>query len=156
MSTLPTSQGLSDREAIADCIYRAMSAFDLADRALLDSSFFDDAVFQVVGDTMVGRQAIYEQSFDFVSKLDTTHHPSGIRIEFSSDGGRQAAQVCCSFIAYHWRPGEGMKEGASRFTVGGYYFVDVEKDTTDGLWKARRFEVKALWTEGDAGVMSRG
>ncbi|KAI7091207.1 hypothetical protein KC356_g906 [Hortaea werneckii] len=155
MSFRPTSQGMSDREAIADCIYRAVQAFDLADRALLDSSFFDDAVFQVVGDTMVGRQAIHEQSFDFVSKLDTTHHPSGIRIEFSSDGG-ETARVSCSFIAFHWRQGEGMKEGASRFTVGGYYFVDVEKDAADGLWKARRFEVKALWTEGDVEVMSRG
>ncbi|KAI7538310.1 hypothetical protein KC331_g10437 [Hortaea werneckii] len=152
MSIHAFSQGLSDREAIADCIYRAVQAFDLADRALLDSCFFDDAVFQVVGDTIVGRQAIYEQSFDFVSKLDTTHHPSGIRIEFSTNG----AKVCCCFLAYHWRQGEGMKEGASRFTVGGYYFVDVEKDTADGLWKARRFKVKALWTEGDAGVMSRG
>lgn len=104
---------------------------------------------------MVGRQAIHEQSFDFVSKLDTTHHPSGIRVEFSSDGG-EAAKVCCSFIAYHWRQGEGMKEGALRFTVGGYYFVDVEKDAADGLWKAKRFEVRALWTEGDVQVMSRG
>ena len=155
MSIHPSSQGLSDREAIADCIYRAVQAFDLADCALLDSCFFDDAVFQVVGDTMVGRQAIHEQSFDFVSKLDTTHYPSGIRIEWPSNDAN-AAKVCCSFLAYHWRQGEGMKEGASRFTVGGYYFVDVEKDTADGLWKARRFEVKALWTEGNVGVMSRG
>ncbi|TKA28237.1 hypothetical protein B0A50_04209 [Salinomyces thailandicus] len=146
--TLP---GLSDREAITDCIYRAINAFDLGDVEMLDSSLFPDATFGVASHLMHGMEQIRSQSFDFVSRLDTTHHPGNVRVLCVP--GESKAKVHCSFLAYHWRKGDGMKEGTSRYTTGGYYHVDVERD--GALWKARKFLVDVVWTDGDAGVMAR-
>lgn len=35
------------------------------------------------------------------------------------------------------------------------YFVDLEKDESDELWKIAKWAMKIIWTQGDASVMAR-
>lgn len=102
---------------------------------------------------MHGLAAIREDCYDRVSKLDTTHFLSNVRVNLVDDHETKA-KVTASALSQHYRTGQGNEPGASYLMSGSLYFVDVEKDATDGVWKIRNWKMKLVWTEGDWGVMS--
>ncbi|KAF2722936.1 hypothetical protein K431DRAFT_283442 [Polychaeton citri CBS 116435] len=142
--------GLSDREAITDALFRCVNAFDNADDALLESSFTKDGKFTMAGNTTQGLDVIKEAVYNRVSKMDTTHLVTNIRIDV--EDGATTATGSATAVAYHYRPGTGCEPGAPRFVSGSQYYMDFVK-LESGLWKACEWELKLIWTEGDYSVM---
>lgn len=150
--TLPIklSPALSGRDAIADAIYRCVDSFDRRSMTLLNSSFTDDAVFEINGRRMEGIQAITDQCFAGVSKLDTTHHVTNLRINVLEEESK--AEASCSALAQHFPAGEGLKPGVVPLLVGSLYWIELIKDTGDELWKIKKFILTSNWAQGDWGV----
>ncbi|KGO75581.1 hypothetical protein PITC_098640 [Penicillium italicum] len=148
---LPASltPALSDREAVADALYRGVIAFDTADDALFKSALTEDAVLVLNGTVMEGYDAIYSQCYANVSKMDTTHFLTNMRINITEES---KAQVSCSALAQHYRDGEGMKPGSDFLLAGGLYTVELVKDAGDGLWKIKHWTLKTTWGQGDRSV----
>ncbi|KAB8260272.1 hypothetical protein BDV32DRAFT_149501 [Aspergillus pseudonomiae] len=147
-ATLPS---LSFREAIADALHRAVLAFDIADSALLNSALTPDAILDLDGYTMNGLDEIYRQCYDRVSKLDTTHFVSNGRVDVIE--GASVASMTASVLSQHYRPGTGKVPGAEYLMAGSLYSLDLVRDDTEGLWKIKRWNMKVIWTMGDASVM---
>ncbi|KAM3564816.1 hypothetical protein MY1884_000579 [Beauveria asiatica] len=148
----------SDREAILDAIARCVCGLDTADRALFQSAFTADAVFDLNGALLHGLDEITASCFDNVSKLDTTHMTSNVRTTFSDDG--RAATTTATGVAHHYRAGKGlaMEKGgaAERLVAGSLYSIDLVKVDVEGeatLWKAKTWRLKSVWTQGDWAVM---
>ncbi|PYH85169.1 hypothetical protein BO82DRAFT_429658 [Aspergillus uvarum CBS 121591] len=156
MSFFPTTlPALPLREAIIDPLYRAVLSFDDADLPLFESAFFEDAVFDFNGRVMEGRAAIKSGSWDSVSKLDTTHFLSNVRINLPAEDSTTAT-VTASALAQHFRAGQGNQPGTARLMSGALYSVDVERDLSEGngVWRIKRWRMNLVWTEGDWGVMT--
>ncbi|OTB09037.1 hypothetical protein M426DRAFT_18429 [Hypoxylon sp. CI-4A] len=144
--------GISEREAIADVMYRVAQAYDTGDVNFLDSAFTQDATFELAGNVMNGLDAVKANSFNPVAKMDTTHLIGNMRVNWKE--GDTKASLSCTAMAQHYRAGEGHKEGATFFMTGCLYYLDVVKDeTTAGLWKASTWKVKIIWREGDIGAI---
>ncbi|OOF91940.1 hypothetical protein ASPCADRAFT_210834 [Aspergillus carbonarius ITEM 5010] len=143
---------LDAREAIVDALYRTVLSFDTGDVALFNSAFYPDATFTLGDNVMKGRQSIHDNSFVNIAKLDTTHFINNVRVSLV-DGTENKATITASALAQHYRAGEGNKPDATRLMSGALYFVDVEKDEGDGLWKVRNWVMKLVWTEGDWAVL---
>ncbi|KAI0471367.1 hypothetical protein F4859DRAFT_485434 [Xylaria cf. heliscus] len=146
--------GLTDREAIADTLYRAVLAFDHGDEALLRSAISEDITVESVGSpTGSGIATIKAAVFDRVAySLDTTHFISNIRV--SVESGATTAQVSCSALAQHVRKGKGREPGPHRYTTGAMYLCDVVKEEASGLWKIKTWKANIMWTDGDPAVMT--
>ena len=72
--------GLTDREAIADALYRVVLAFDHADEALLRSSMTEHVKAEIPGVVAANNiEEVKAKVFGGVSKLDTTHFLSNVR-----------------------------------------------------------------------------
>ncbi|RWA03547.1 hypothetical protein EKO27_g11557 [Xylaria grammica] len=143
------SGGLTDREAIADGLYRAVLAFDHADEELLLSAITPDISAEMPGSSAKGVAEFRAAVFDRVSKLDTTHFLSNIRVNTQS---ATTAQATCSALAQHVRPGKGLEPGASKFTSGGVYLCDMVK--VGELWKISNWRANIVWVDGDPTVMA--
>ncbi|KAI0509424.1 hypothetical protein F5B22DRAFT_329078 [Xylaria bambusicola] len=141
--------GLTDREAIADALYRAVLAFDHADEALLLSAITPDISAQMPGSSAKGVVEFKAAVFDRVSKLDTTHFLSNVRVSIQSSA---TAQASCSALAQHVRPGKGFEPGPNKFTSGGMYLCDLVK--VGELWKINNWSANITWVEGDPSVMA--
>ncbi|KAK5714536.1 hypothetical protein LTR15_010718 [Elasticomyces elasticus] len=142
--------GLTTREAITDAVYRCTLAFDTGDAKLLESASTENAVIVLDGMVISGRDDIRTKILGSVGKLDTTHLATNLRIDVKSES---EAYVTTSFLAQHYRQGEGRNPAATRFLVGGMYFIDMIKDEKDGLWKSKHWKVQITWNEGDHSVM---
>jgi len=140
---------LTEREAIADALYRAVLAFDHADEALLLSAVTEDISAEMPGLSSKGVPELKAAVFDRVSKLDTTHFLSNIRVTIESG---TTAKVTCSAMAQHVRPGKGFEPGPNKFTSGGLYLCDVVK--VGDLWKIKSWKANIVWVDGDPTVMA--
>lgn len=150
---LPANLALSEREAIADALYRSVLGLDSNDKDLFTSSYTEDSVF-VYNDypPTESRDAILGSVFALVGAgLDTTHVVSCVRVDHKE--GASTAKVTANAFAQHYRKGEGVDPKAPRFMTGNLYYIDVVKDETDGLWKMTKFILKVVWGEGDAGLL---
>lgn len=143
---------LSGRDAIADTIYRATSAFDYRDLALLRSAFLEEAVLEINGRAMEGIQAIIDDCFTPVSNLDTTHHVTGLRINILEEDAK--AEATASALAQHFKAGEGMKQNGVPLFAGSLYWMELVKDSGDGLWKVKKWILQSNWGHGDWGVFA--
>ncbi|TKA73911.1 hypothetical protein B0A55_05045 [Friedmanniomyces simplex] len=144
--------GLTTRDSIVDAVYRGTLAFDTGDATLLESAMTDDAVLETGGMALEGMGTIRAKLSDLISKLDTTHFVTNLRVDIQD--GEAAAHVTANFLAQHYREGQGVQPDATRYLVGGVYLIDMVKDEKDGLWKSKYWKVKPTWSEGDRGVMS--
>ncbi|KAI0973185.1 hypothetical protein F4678DRAFT_428178 [Xylaria arbuscula] len=146
--------GLTDREAIADTLYRAVLAFDHGDDAILRSAVTEDVIAEMPGHPPAkGVAALKATVFDRVAYgLDTTHFLSNIRV--SLETGASTAQVSCSSLAQHVRKGKGFESGPHRFLSGGMYLCDVVKEEESGLWKIKTWKAEIIWVDGDPAVMT--
>lgn len=151
---LPASltPALSDRDAIADALYRGVIAFDTADEVLFKSALTEDAVLVLNGTVMEGYEAIYSGCYVNISKMDTNHFLTNMRINITEES---KAQVSCSALSQHYRGGEGMTPGSDFLLAGGLYAVELVKDAGDGLWKIKHWTLKTTWGQGDWAVFGR-
>ncbi|KAK9416636.1 putative SnoaL-like domain-containing protein [Seiridium unicorne] len=153
--TLPAtlSPPLDDREAILDALYRVVNAFDHDDEDLLSSAFTKDSKFILSGFVMDGLAAIRKDSFDRVSKLNTTHFITNTRINI--DAGGTTAKLSANALAQHYRTGTGLAEAgdAPRYLAASFYMLDLVKQG-NGMWKITEFNMKVAWGEGDRSVLS--
>jgi hypothetical protein len=134
------SPALSDREGVADALYRFIVGLDTNDVALFESAFTRDGVFNINGRTFDGLDNIRTGCYEPVSKLDTTHFPSNIRINVTGS----KATMSASALAQHYRGGTGRETGAPRYMTGGLYLLDLVKDDTEGLWKIKHFKAEPV------------
>ncbi|KAI2711951.1 hypothetical protein CBS147332_5587 [Penicillium roqueforti] len=143
---------LSGRDAIADTLYRCVLGLDTNDVALFDSAFTSTATFSIRDKTFSGLPAIRTDIFDMISKLDTTHFVTNIRINIADSGVKAAATA--SALAQHYRGGKGNEPDQPRLMAGAQYYADLVKDEESGLWKIEAFKMTTSWAEGDRGVMN--
>ncbi|KAG4291623.1 hypothetical protein FPRO06_13844 [Fusarium proliferatum] len=125
--TLPAqlTGGLTEREAIGDALYRAVLAFDYSDEALLLSAITaEDIDAEMPGSTAHGVAEFKAAVFDRVSKLDTTHFLSNLRVNIASSS---TATATCSALAQHVRPRQGADPSSAKFTSGAFYTCDMVK-----------------------------
>ena len=141
--------GLTDREAIADTLYRAILAFDHADESLLLSAMIDDVEVETMGQSLKGIPQLKAAVFDRVSKLDTTHFISNVRVIVETP---TTAKTTCSALAQHVRPGKGHEVGPHRYMSGCLYACDVCK--VGELWKITKWSANMVWTDGHQEVMT--
>ncbi|KAK7209025.1 hypothetical protein V2G26_016203 [Clonostachys chloroleuca] len=142
------SGALSDREKIADTLYRLVAAFDHADEDLLQSALTDDVVVEIVGfPSSKGISELQEAIFGRVSKLETTHSISNIRVSIEST---TSARASCTSVAQHARPGKGFEQGPHRLLGGGFYICDLIKE--GDIWKIKQWMAKPIWYEGDPAI----
>ncbi|KAI9036889.1 nuclear transport factor 2 family protein [Aspergillus affinis] len=157
MTTIPSlpatlTPALTGRDAIADAVYRCVLGFDTGDSALFGSAFLPDSTLEINGRVLSGLAAIHTDCFDPVSKLDTTHFVSNIRINIADSGTE--ASLTASSIAQHYRTGKGMEADQPRLLGGSLYYVDlVTREGDGGLWRIKAFKMNSTWVEGDWGVM---
>ncbi|VUC27767.1 unnamed protein product [Clonostachys rosea] len=140
---------LTEREAVADALYRAVLAFDHADEGLLRSAVTEDITVTIAGQTSKGLTELKAAVFDRVSKLITTHFLSNMRVTFDGDS---KATATCSALAQHVRAGKGFEASENKFTSGGLYYCNLVKDV--GLWKVSTWTADITWVDGDATVMN--
>lgn len=145
-------QGLTEREAIADAIYRGTAAFDTNDYDLLKSAFLKDGAFEMFGNVSSGHEQIKSQVLDLAGPLETTHFVSNVRVDHKA--GADTAHMTCYVQAQHFKPGEGLDPSTKNLLSGSQYFMDLQKDT-DGLWKFKKCLMKTIWLQGDTSIVGQ-
>ncbi|CAI7634725.1 unnamed protein product [Penicillium viridicatum] len=130
---LPASltPALSDRDAIANALYRGVNAFDTADEILFQSALIEDAVLVLNSTVIEGYDAIYSGCYANIAKMDTNHFLTNMRINITEESKAQ-----------------GMKPGSDFLLAGGLYAVELVKDAGDGLWKIKHWTLKTTWAQG--------
>ncbi|RYO76445.1 hypothetical protein DL764_010293 [Monosporascus ibericus] len=148
-----TLTALTPREAVADALHRCLLGIDSNNRDLFESGCLKNESMTVVAGpiTLEGWTAISE-FFLKLSVLVTTHVTSNIRIELKD--GADTASMTAHALAYHVRPDDALKPQDTSYTASSLYSVDLVKDSNDGLWKIKKWEIKILWTTGDRAVLS--
>lgn len=153
MTALPAVlSSLSTMEAITDALYRFVLGLDNADLTLFESAFAEDGVFEINGDVMQGMDTIRAKCYDRISKLDTTHFISNVRVDFKE--GDSEASLTASSLAQHYRAKQGMVPNATRLLSGALYSIKLIHDTKSSLWKIKHCVARLIWAEGDWGVLS--
>jgi hypothetical protein len=154
MSHPQTLTGLTEREAIADAMYRVIIGFDKNDVPMFNSAFADNDVVLVFRGTKIkGVDCIKAQLLDFVGPMVTTHMISNVRVDLKE--GAKTASLTAFALAQHCPPGRGEEMDGPKYLAASEYFIDVLKDETDGIWKIKKWTAKLIWTQGDASVMQR-
>jgi hypothetical protein len=150
--TVPTPDQLSNKEAIADTIYRGVLGIDSNNFDLMLSALYDSptTAFEINGERTEGIEAIKVRTFDRIGPLDTTHNISNVRIEV--EDGAETASLTAHILAQHYRAGEGLLDDSKGVLVGGLYFIDLVNDT-DGAWKVTTWKIKIIWMDGDKSVI---
>ena len=143
-----TIQPLTPREAAIDALYRCINGLDLADEQLFRSAFTTDAKFTIQGKTSDGLDAVMADIYQNISRLDTTHFVTNVRVNI--DGPR--AQLTATILAQHYTMGMGMQD-APRLLAGAFYDVDLVQQEDEAQWKINDWKVKPVWTEGDVAVV---
>ncbi|KIW06829.1 uncharacterized protein PV09_02509 [Verruconis gallopava] len=146
--------GLSPRDAVIDALHRSILAIDSGDVALFQTCMFNspETTFKIVGGrTVQGSKAIEEHMVNTILPLSTLHSVTNIRVSFPNSNPEEAkeARLTANAIAYHYRPEDAFKPEHLSFTTGGMYDIEMLKDESDGLWKAKTWTLKLNWTEGD-------
>ncbi|RYP15612.1 hypothetical protein DL765_005591 [Monosporascus sp. GIB2] len=152
MANPVTLTALSPREAVADALHRCLLGIDSNNRDLFESGCLKNESMTVIAGpiTLEGWTAISE-FFLKVFVLATTHFTSNIRIELKD--GADTASMTAHALAYHVRPDDALKQEDTSYTVSSLYFIDLVKDSNDGLWKIKKWEIKILWTTGDRAAL---
>ncbi|KAK9233732.1 SnoaL-like domain-containing protein [Lipomyces kononenkoae] len=138
--------GLTTREAIADALYRGVLGLDTNDFAMFKSALVEgkDTCFDLNGTILNGMDEINYKIFNFIGPLDTTHTVSNIRVDVKD--GEDTASMTAYAVAQHYKPGEGCAPAARRLLTGGLYFIDLVRDSSDALWKIRKWTLKSIVT----------
>ncbi|KAI0476296.1 hypothetical protein GGR56DRAFT_463544 [Xylariaceae sp. FL0804] len=140
---------LTDREAIADALYRAVLSFDLQDESLLRSAVTEDISAETPAGPAEGIDQVRAMVFDHVSKLRTTHFVTNVRVAVE---GPAAARATATVQAQHCPAGDGPAGPESpKFTSGAFYLTELVK--VGELWKIKDWKSNFIWFDGDQSVM---
>lgn len=157
MSRSHSLTSLTLREAITDALYRALIGFDRNDVSIFNSAFVgEDIVFELHdGDikTINSLSTIRTQVLAHVGPMDTTHMISNVRVDVKN--GEDTASLTAYALAQHCAPGKGREPDAPKYLVGGEYWIGLERDEVDGLWKIKKWVLDVIWRQGDASLMQR-
>ncbi|KFX95246.1 hypothetical protein V495_04880 [Pseudogymnoascus sp. VKM F-4514 (FW-929)] len=149
--TLPS---LSQREAIADALFRAAIGSDHHDSELFLSAWAGEDVSMEIHDdnkrVMQGLTLIRTNVLDKVGPMDTTHNISMVRVNYQD--GADTASLTATSMAQHAPSGTGRDPNGTKYTVGGEYSVDLIKDEA-GVWRIKKLVLSVIWTSGDASLM---
>ena len=127
-----------------------MLGLDTGDTLLFDSAWVaDGCTFDLNGTVLSGLDAIHSDCYNHISKLDTTHTVSNIRINVEEGDNAKEASMTATGVAQHYREGEGLKPDAPRLLAGSQYMLDLVKDGKDGVWRIKHMKLKIVWAEGD-------
>ncbi|RYO83543.1 hypothetical protein DL762_006067 [Monosporascus cannonballus] len=142
----------SPRKAVADALHRYVLGIDTNNQDLFKSGYLKNESMAVIASpiTIDGWTAISE-FFLKVFVLVTAHVIRNIRIELKD--GADTASMTTHALAYHVRPDDALKQEDSSYTASCLYFIDLVKDSNDGLWKIKKWEIKIQWTAGDRAVL---
>ena len=158
--SISLGSSLSQREAIADALYRAAIGSDHNDEALFNSAWSGEDVSMEIHDdnddnkkVLPNLSLIRKVVLDRVGPMDTTHNISMVRV--SVEDGADTATVTATSVAQHCPPGKGKDPAGPKYTVGGEYSVEVVKDEA-GVWKMKKLMLHVIWTQGDASLMGPG
>jgi len=148
-----TLTALRPREAVADALHRCVLGLDSNNRDLFESACLQNESMTVVAGpvTIAGWTAIRE-FFLRLFVLVTTHVTSNLRIELQDDGA-DTASMTAHALAHHVRPHDARRPEDTAYTASCLYFIDLVRDSSDGLWKIKRWEIKIQWTTGDRAVL---
>lgn len=154
---MANKDGLTDREAAVDSLYRFVWALDEGSDELSASSLTEDAVmtlhFTHNGATprdVNGRKVIVDLLMSAVGRpLDSTHMATNVRCEIDGDKAKLQAQI----LAQHFRKGEGVgAEFGDYYLFGNIYHCDIER-AEEGVWRISHITIRAQWTQGNPEVM---
>ncbi|KAF2679608.1 hypothetical protein K458DRAFT_346581 [Lentithecium fluviatile CBS 122367] len=152
MADQVTLTALSPREAVADALHRCVLGIDSSNRDLFESACLkNESMTVVAGPTTIEGWTAISEFFLRVFVLVTTHVTSNIRVELKD--GADTASMTAHAISYHVRPDDALKPEDSSYTASCLYFIDLIKDSNDGLWKIKKWDIKVLWTTGDRAVL---
>lgn len=153
MTSLPISlSSLSKREANTDALYRCIVGLDSADIALFDSAFSEDASLDLNGNVMVGMDSIHSGCYEVISKLDTMHFITNVRVE--TKDGESNASMTASSLAKNYHLTQGMQPDAATLMTGAFCSGDLVYDNKNSLWRFTRYKIKMIWSEGYWGVLT--
>ncbi|OKL59564.1 hypothetical protein UA08_05015 [Talaromyces atroroseus] len=148
---LPTAlPSLGDRDAIIDSLYRGVISLDTGDEATFLSAFTDDAVVDINGTLLKGLPTIRGGMFETISKINTTHFITNVRVDH--EPGESTAKVTAHALAQHFRSGQGFGPDEANLLTGSLYYSEVVKGDSDGLWKAKLFQMRTSWAQGDRAI----
>jgi hypothetical protein len=139
--------------AISDALLRVLIGLDTNDRKLYESAWITggnpDQLFE-----MGGKSTNINDLFNFIGPVDTQHLISNVRVNVE-DGNTDEASVTAYAWAQHHRPGEGVQPDSKHLTSGSRYFVDVVRDSADGLWKIKKWVMTVVWLDGDRSIVGQ-
>ncbi|MFJ2770554.1 nuclear transport factor 2 family protein [Streptomyces sp. NPDC087300] len=137
---------LHDRAAITELIYTVARAMDSRDWDLLATCYAPEAVGDYMNADVDGREAIIAGTKAFLAPLDVTQHLVGnLQIAVESD----TASTHATFIAQHVR---AQASGSGQYILGGHYDDNLRR--TDEGWKITRRQIRGIWDNGDASVVT--
>lgn len=152
MTPPTTLSALSPREAVADALHRCILGLDTNNRDLFESACVkDESATVIAGPTTVQGWTAIKELMSRVFQVVTTHFITNIRVDLKDDA--DTASMSAHAIAYHVRPDDVYKPEDTSYTAGCLYFMDLVKDSSDGLWKIKKWEIKIQWTTGDKAVL---
>ncbi|KAK3311652.1 SnoaL-like domain-containing protein, partial [Chaetomium strumarium] len=131
---------LSEREAVADALYRAAIGCDHNDAELFNSAWAgEDVSFEFHEDNdkrvMSCLSAIRKNILEIVGPMDTTHNTSMVRVNL--EDGADTATLTATSTAQHCPPGMGRDPTGPKYTTGGEYSVDLIRDES-GIWRIKK------------------
>jgi hypothetical protein len=142
---------LIDRAAISDVVYAYATGLDRRDWLLFRSIFMDSMEFDLrsVGlrpGTYDADEWVQDAKRLFAGWKATQHTSTNHVIELRAD----TATCVSNMQAEHFverEPGDGLENGADRWTIGGYYVNELVR-TKDG-WKFSKITLNVSWQVGN-------
>ena len=144
---------LSPREAVTDALYRALAGLDLNDRELWDSAWVEGSAarFEMNDTVYDGKDTLDDNIFKPIGPLATHHNISNVRVDLRD--GADTAYMTAYAIAQHYRAGEGLNPTTKHLISGAMYFMELVKNSSDGLWKMKKWVMKLIWLDGDGSIV---
>ncbi|UZJ53741.1 hypothetical protein CBS101457_003061 [Exobasidium rhododendri] len=143
---------LTEKEAIADVLYRLLAGLDSNDLAVFESAWYGTNHSICMDSTLItGKEVLRTNMFNVIGPMNTTHMVSNVRIDWKE--GATTAAMTAYALAQHFAPGQGREAGAQSFLAGASYHLNLIKDEGDGLWKCEKFVANVLWSQGDRAIM---
>ena len=147
----PRLQALLDRSEISDVVIAYATGLDRRDWALYRSIFTDEIEMDF---RSVGIRAGRYRADDWVrdarrlfAGFSATQHTSTNHVH---DLRGDEATCTSNMQAEHFvarEPGDGLEDGADRWTIGGYYTNVLRR--TAGVWKLSAVTLVVTWTRGN-------
>ncbi|KAH6649342.1 hypothetical protein F5144DRAFT_552682 [Chaetomium tenue] len=145
---------LSERDAIADALYRVAIGCDRNDVQLFNSGWAgEDVSFEIHRDdeTVVSNlSVIRENILKIVGPMDTTHNVTMVRVNLKD--GADTATLTAMSTAHHSAAGMGRNPTGPKYIAGGEYLADLTKDGS-GVWRIKKLVLRVIWTKGDPSVV---